>query len=66
MDFLTAFRYILAIVETVALVGALIFATKALQTKKKDEAKKQYRVTSMVYFAVYVVLNILRNSGILF
>lgn len=80
MDFLTVLSYVLAVVETAALLGALIFATRAMHenklkrrqgkkgAKSTDEIDKtvaRYKRTAGIFLAVYLVLNVLRNySGI--
>lgn len=80
MDFLTVLSYVLAVVETAALLGALIFATRAMHenklkrrqgkkgAKSTDEIDKtvaRYKRIAGIFLAVYLVLNVLRNySGI--
>ena len=80
MDFLTVLSYVLAVVETAALLGVLIFATRAMHenklkrkqgkkgAKSTDEIDKtvaRYKRTAGIFLAVYLVLNVLRNySGI--
>lgn len=61
MDFMTFLTYTLAVIETAALIGALVFATKAIKEKKNSNAKKERQRTSLIYVAVYLVLNFLRN-----
>ena len=61
MDFLTVLTYTMAVVETAALIGALVFATKAIKEKKNTNAKKERQRTSLLYIAVYLVLNVIRN-----
>ena len=61
MDFLTVLTYTMAVVETAALIGALVFATKAIKEKKNTNAKKERQRTSLLYIVVYLVLNVIRN-----
>ena len=62
MDFMTVLTYTLAVIETAALIGALVFATKAIKEKKNSNAKKERQRTSFIYVAVYLALNFLRNN----
>ena len=82
MDFLTILSYILAVVETGALIGTLIFVTQALQEKKnlrKKQGKKGGKSEELVQktvkasftkaavaFVIYLLLNILRRYGGIF
>lgn len=61
MDFLTVLEYVLAIVETGALIGGLVFVTKAIKEKKDSSARKSRFTQGGIYLAVYLVLNLLRN-----
>lgn len=63
MDFITVITYMAAIVETAALLGALVFATRAMKEKKNEPAKKTAMKKAGIFLLVYLVLNILRNSG---
>ena len=58
MDMLTN---ILAVIETAALLGALVFAGKAFKEKKEGSNRKSRYNTSLIFMAVYLVLNFLRN-----
>ena len=80
MDFLTVLSYVLAVVETAALLGALVFATRAMHENKlkRKQGKKggknseeidktvgRYKRTAGIFLFVYLILNVLRNySGI--
>ena len=82
MDFLTVLTYVLAIVETGALIAALIFVTRGLHEKKNQRRKqgkkggKSSEVTRKevsasyryagLFFFVYIALNFLRNYSGLF
>ena len=77
MDFLTILSYILAVVETGALIGTLIYVTRAMQEKKiqrtrkgkkgskSDEliqkAIKAYLRNAGIFFAIYLILNYIRR-----
>ena len=82
MDFLTILSYILAVVETGALIGALIYVTQALQEKKIQRTKKgknggksneqiekavkTYSRNAAVFFVIYLILNIIRRYSGIF
>lgn len=61
MDFLTVLQYILAIVETGALIGGLVFVTKAIKEKKNSDARRNRYIQGGIYLMVYIVLNFLRS-----
>ena len=61
MDFLTTLQYVLAIVETGALIGGLVFVTKAIKEKKNSDARRARYIQGGIYLTVYVLLNFLRN-----
>ena len=63
MDFLTL---VLGLVETGALLAALMYATVAMKAKK--DKKKQAEVQPAkrkagIAIAVYLILNVIRNHG---
>lgn len=60
MDLLTVLKYVLAIVETGALIGALVFSAKGFRERKNKDARKSLLTQGVVYFSVYVVLNMIR------
>lgn len=81
MDFLTILKYVLAVVETAALIGALVFAARALHENKnkKNEGKKGaksketiernvsvYKRNAGIFFFAYLILNVFRNYSGLF
>ena len=82
MDFLTTLRYVLAVIETVALLGALIFAARALhenKLKRTQQGKKgaksstqidknvaAYKRNAGIFLFVYLVLNVVRNYSGIF
>ena len=60
MDLFTVLKYILAVVETGALIGALVFSAKGIRERQHKDVRKSLLTQAAVYFVVYVVLNILR------
>ena len=60
MDFLTALKYLLAVVETGALIGALVFSAKGMRERKNKDARKKLLTQALIYFAIYIVLNMAR------
>lgn len=73
MDVLTIVAYVLAMVETVALLMALVFLTRGMKEKKANRKSKKQNVPvdkgnyikAGIFGLIYLVLNVLRNSGIL-
>lgn len=53
---------ILSVLVIVCMLGAMLYATKALRARKaqKDDEKKQNLVRAGIFFAAYGVLNVLR------
>lgn len=53
---------ILSVLVIICMLGAMLFATKALRARKaqKDDEKKQDLVRAGIFFAAYGVLNVLR------
>ena len=62
MDFLTILKNVLAVVETAALIGALVMSAKGFREHKDKDARKALLTKAGAFFAVYIVLNILRMS----
>ena len=60
MDFLTALKYLLAVVETGALIGALVSSAKGMREHKNKDLRKKLLTQALIYFGVYVALNALR------
>lgn len=76
MDFLTLLSYILAIVETGALIATLVYVTKAMHEKKNVRTKqgkkggkssdisqtliKGYYRNAGIFLFIYLLLNALR------
>ena len=79
MNFETVLSYVLAVFETVALVGALVFIARAMHenklkrtqkgkkgAKSNDEIDKTvaaYKRNALIFFFVYLLLNVFRNYG---
>ena len=82
MDFLTILSYIFAVVETAALIFALVYITRAMHERKikrttqgkkgaksNDEIEKAvavYKRNAAVFVFVYLVLNAIRNFSGIF
>lgn len=60
MDFLTVLKYILAVVETGALIGAMVFSAKGMKERKNKDIRKSLLTQASIYFAIYIVLNVVR------
>lgn len=60
MDFLTALKYALAVIETGALIGALVFSAKGMREHKNKEERRSQLTKGGIFFTVYVVLNMIR------
>ena len=60
MDFLTVLKYVLAIIETGALIGAMVFSAKGMREHKDKEVRQALLKMGGIFFAVYVVLNMIR------
>ncbi len=64
MDILTFLQYALAVLETAALIGALVYSAKAFKKKPsdRDEAmRKKYRTMAVICLGCYLALNLLRR-----
>ena len=60
MDFLTILKYLLAVVETGALIGAMVFSAKGIKERKNKDARKKLLTQALIYFTIYIVLNMAR------
>jgi hypothetical protein len=60
MEFLTVLKYVLAVVETGALIGAMVFSSKGIKERKDKDARKSLLMQGGIYFAVYIALNMVR------
>ena len=66
MDFLTILSYVLAVVETGALIGTLIYVTRAMQEKKIQRTRKGKKGGKSEELVQKTVRAYLRNAGISF
>nr|MBQ8244553.1 hypothetical protein [Oscillospiraceae bacterium] len=66
MDFQTIITWVLGLVETGALLAALMYATVAMKSKK-DKKKQgdagQAKRKAAIALAVYLILTVIRNHG---
>ena len=62
MDWMTVLNYAVAAVETAALLGALVFITRAKKADKNSPEKKQQSRKSLIFLVAFVVLTVLRNT----
>ena len=60
MNFWETLKFALMIIETGALLGALIFSAKGIKERKNKNERKSLLTQGAIYFAIYVVLNVLR------
>lgn len=60
MDFMTIMTNVLAVIETAALIGALVFSAKGIREKKDAAVRKSSLTQGGIFFLVYVVLNVIR------
>ena len=60
MDFLTVLKYVLAIIETGALIGALVMSAKGFHEHKDKNSRKSMITKAAFYFLVYIVLSMVR------
>ena len=60
MEFFETLKFVLMIIETGALLGALIFSAKGIKERKNQSARKSLLTQGAIYFVVYVILNVLR------
>ena len=60
MDFLTILKYVLAVVEIGALIGAMVFSARGMKERKDQSLRKSLLTQAVIYFAVYIILNMVR------
>jgi len=73
MDFLTVLSYVLAVIETAALLMALLFVTRAMKEKRANQKSKKKNIPvskgnyikAAVFALIYLVLNVIRITGII-
>ena len=61
MDFITIIAYVLAVVETGALLCTLVFITRAMKEPKGSEARKKAFRNAAIFAIVYFALNCIRR-----
>ncbi len=64
MDIFVFLQYALAVLETAALIGALVYSAKAFKKhpSDRDEAlQKKYRTMAVICLSCYLVLNLVRR-----
>ncbi len=61
MDVMTVLINVLAIIETGALIGGLVYLTRAIKEKKDTDARKSRFIQGGIFIAVYLALNVLRQ-----
>ena len=62
MDWMTILNYAIALVETAALLGALIFITRASKSGKNSPEKKQQTQKAIIFIVAFLVLTTIRNT----
>ena len=58
MDFLTVVRLLLELIETAAMLGALIYVTKGIRMRDNPPARKAFYIKGGIFTVVFVVLNL--------
>jgi heme A synthase len=62
MEWMKVLHYAVAVIETAALLGALIFLTRAKKTDKNSPEKKKQTQKAVIFLVVFFVLTLLRNT----
>ena len=62
MEFMTVIKYVVMIIETGALIGALTFLSRAFKERENGHARKSLGVQGAIYAAVFLILNLIRNA----
>ena len=62
MDWMKILYYAVAVIETAALLGALVFLTRAKKTDKNSPDKKKRMQKAVIVLVVFFVLTLLRNT----
>ena len=60
MDFLTVLKYLVAVLETGALIGALTCGTRGFRENSNSEIRKALLRQTAIYFAAFLVLKMVR------
>ena len=64
MDFTNFFRNLMELIETVAMLGGLVYITRALRLRDDRKAAKLMYIKGAVYMMIFIVLNVV--NGYLF
>ena len=62
MEWMKVLYYAVAVIETAALLGALIFLTRAKKTDKNSPEKKKQTQKAVIFLVALFVLTVLRNT----
>ena len=62
MDSMNILTEVVAVIETGALIGGMVFLTKAIKEKNDGDARRARFIQGAIYLAAYFALNMLRNS----
>jgi len=62
MDWMTILTYGIALVETAALLGALIFITRASKSDKNSPEKKKQTQKAIIFIVFFLLLTTIRNT----
>ena len=62
MDWMTFAGYALSVIETLALLGALVFMTRAKKADKHSPEKKTQMQRSVLFLLGFLVLTVLRRT----
>ena len=60
MDFQTVLMYLVAVLETGALIGALTFGARGFRENSNTEARKSLLTRAGGYFTAFLVLKMIR------
>lgn len=60
MDFQTVLKNLLAVVETAALIGAMVMSTRGLRKRDDKSSRRSMLTRAAIYFAIYIALNMAR------
>ena len=63
MDFTTIIPYVLFVLETAALIGALLFLTRAFKAKKKSPEKSWNLRIATLFIFLFLALKILGGAA---
>ena len=58
MDFLTVIRTVLELIETAAMLGALVYITRGIRMRDNPPARRAMYIRGIVFTAIFVLLNI--------